>query len=248
MKYPESPDFHAPSTARAELPSRPNLTRLTTWRPSTWPPAPKEFNESFHAVLERIFRETMVDELRNVVTDIEKASTNPSTALVHRGHVIAVAYMCALDAVSRYGYKNKHVKKFVRAHFPPSYKPYAGRIYPDYRIDLVHSWNLFGNVALLPGHESMQEQNGGLCFGILNFADAFEYGVCDFLKKLTTDAGLQRQALFRYRVLTGEIKYRRPSNQLKLVGAGFIGGVIATIFARTIARVTSHRKSATVDT
>ena len=27
--------------------------------------------------------------------------------------VVAVAYMCALDAVSSYGYKNRNVKKFV---------------------------------------------------------------------------------------------------------------------------------------
>jgi len=168
--------------------------------------------------------QSMLDELRNVVGDIQAA--NPGNAsMVHRGHVIAVAYMCALDAVSSYGYKNKNVKKFIRNHFPDEYKGYASKIYPGYRHNLVHAWNLFGTAALLPGNETISGQGGGVSFGILNFVDAFEKGVSDLLIQLKTDKTLQERALYRYREVTGEIKPSRGDLPLIPVAVGFVLGV-----------------------
>ena len=106
----------------------------------------------------------MLDELSNVVQDILTANSASIFPLEHRGHVVAVAYMCALDAISSYGYKNRNVQKFVRQHFPNDYKRFASRIYPDYRLNLVHAWNLFGEAALLPGNQPIQEQNGAVYF------------------------------------------------------------------------------------
>jgi hypothetical protein len=176
------------------------------WQPSTWPPAPPHFDEQFHVTLSRIFDETMVDELHNVVGDILEANGRSPTAITHRGHVIAVAYMCALDAISLYGYKNRNVKKFVREHFPADYRPFANRIYPGYRHNLVHAWNLFGDSALLPGNDPVRDENGTVVFGILNFVDAFDSAVSDFLRKLETDTNLQKRALQRYREVTGDVE------------------------------------------
>jgi len=45
--------------------------------------------------------------------------------LRHRGHVIAIALMCALDAIASYGYRKHYVADFIRAHFYPDYHPHA---------------------------------------------------------------------------------------------------------------------------
>src|SRR5947209_12738876 len=97
-------------------------TGFVAWQPGTWPHAPKQFNQDFLDTLKKIFQESVLDELRNVIQDIQTANANSPFPLEHRGHVVAVAYMCALDAISSYGYKNKNVKKFVRHHFPDDYK------------------------------------------------------------------------------------------------------------------------------
>lgn len=168
--YPEDGNLAVPSITGGQVSGQ---AAFIPWQPGTWPRAPQQFNSDFHATLSQIFYGSMVDELRNVIRDIQAA--NPGGApLAHRGHVVAVACMCALDAVSLYGYKNKNVKKFIREHFPDDYKPYASRIYPGYRHNLVHAWNLFGSAALLPGNEPISEQAGQVSFGILNFVDAFE--------------------------------------------------------------------------
>jgi hypothetical protein len=203
MRYPDDANVKSPPVTGAQVPAEP---LVVTYQPSTWRLAPERFDQTFHATLEKIFNDTMLDELRNVVEDIEKARDHSPSSLVHRGHVVAVAYMCALDAISTYGYKGQPVKKFVKAHFPAVYRPYASRIYRGYRNHLVHAWNLFGNAALLPGNDDPSlDRNGVLQFGILNFALAFEKAVHDFLAKLKTDVTLQERALYRYRVLTGEI-------------------------------------------
>jgi len=124
----------------------------------------------------------------------------------HRGHVIAVAYMCALDAVSSYGYKNQNVRKFDRNHFPSTWRPYARLIYPEYRLNLVHAWNLFGKASLLPGDQPVSGENGQVSFGIVTLARAFNTGVDDFLARLETDSHLQERALHRYREVKGEAR------------------------------------------
>ena len=228
MRYPDDANVKSPPITGAQVPAK---SPLITYQPSTWPPAPKRFDQTFHATLEKIFNETMVHELRNVVQDIEKARDYSPTALVHRGHVVAVAYMCALDAISTYGYTGKPVKKFMKAHFPAVYRQYASRIYGGYRNNLVHAWNLFGNAALLPGNDDPSlDRNGVLQFGILNFALAFEEAVHDFLARLKTDATLQERALRRYRVVTGEIAPPKARGDgLLLVSIGFVVGSVAAL-------------------
>jgi hypothetical protein len=172
------------------------------WQPSTWPKAPPQFNAELHQRLKRIFQETMLDELHNVVEDIKKANPQNQYPMMKRGHVVAVAYMCALDTIASYGYKvhkGGHMKSFVKEHFPPEYKPFAKRIYADYRLPLVHSWNLFGDGALVPGNDAIKRQNGLIRVGILNFVDSFEKAVGHFLDKLATDKKMQQVALRRYR-------------------------------------------------
>lgn len=220
MKYKNQPaaSLSVPSVTGAMV-----GTNFVAWQPSSWPHAPKQFNQDFLDTLKKVFQETMLDELRNVVQDIQSANAPSPFPLEHRGHVVAVAYMCALDAISSYGYKNRHVKKFVRNHFPDDYKPYANRIYPEYRLSLVHAWNLFGEAALLPGNEPVEEQDGVLQLGILNFMDAFEEAVADFLSKLKTDRKLQARALHRYKEVTGKVK---PSTVNRTLVAGTLGFAI----------------------
>lgn len=177
------------------------------WQPSTWPRAPLHFNPEFHQTLARIFKETMLDELRNVIGDIQKANPAVEYPLTKRGHVVAVACMCALDTIASYGYRvhrGDHVRAFIREHFPPQYKPFAKRIYPDYRLPLVHSWNLFGTGALLPGNDPITRRNGQILVGILNFVEGFETAVADFLTKLEKNRKMQQVALRRYRYVTGD--------------------------------------------
>ena len=95
------------------------------------------------------------------------------------------------------------MKSFVKEHFPPEYKTFANRIYADYRLPLVHSWNLFGDGALLPGNDAITRRNGLVQVGILNFVDSFEKAVGDFLNKLVNDKELQKVALRRYRSVAG---------------------------------------------
>lgn len=136
-------------------------------------------------------------------------------------------------AVSAYGYKGtRRVKKFIRNHFPADYKPHAYRIYPEYRLSLVHAWNLFDSVALMPGNEPISDLGGQLQFGLLNFKAAFEQAVADFLNKLSNDHGLQERALFRYREIVGEVKPSKPmKREFIFTGVGLVIGVTAGILA-----------------
>jgi len=169
------------------------------WQPSTWPRVPPNADEEFLTVLARIFNASMLDEIRNVVEDIKKTNGD----LSHRGHVVAIALMCALDAVSSYGYRGRrgeHIAKFVQNHFPPEYRPHADDIYGMYRNSLIHSWNLF-EATILPGSEGIRKTDHTLSFGLLNFLSAFQSGVDDFLKTLETDAHLQSNTRNRYEKL-----------------------------------------------
>jgi len=157
----------------------------------------------FVATLGKIFNESILDEIRNVAEDAKKANGD----LQHRGHVLAIALMCALDAISSYGYRGKrgkHIAKFVRAHFPAKYGPYANDIYKLYRNSLIHSWNLF-QASILPGAEEIVK-NGALCFGLLNFLDALRSAMEGFLAKLPSDPDLQKNTVKRYSKLKRSAK------------------------------------------
>lgn len=109
------------------------------WQPSTWPPAPAAVDTAFVATLRRIFCESILDEIRNVISDIVKSNGD----LQHRGHVVALSLMCAIEAVSAYGYKDHknggHMAEFITNHFPSAYRPFAATFYGLYRNSLVHS-------------------------------------------------------------------------------------------------------------
>jgi hypothetical protein len=63
----------------------------------------------------------MLNEIDNVIADA-------GGDLQHRGHVVAIALLCALDASSSYGYGRKNGKQilpFVRTHFPGDNRPHA---------------------------------------------------------------------------------------------------------------------------
>ena len=167
------------------------------WMPSTWPIAPASFSAEFLGTVKLIFNEAILSEIKNVISDIKKSHGD----LKHRGHVVAISMMCALDAISSYPYRNKNVSKFISAHFPVAYRQYANDFYNLYRTSMVHSWNLF-EASILPETEAVSRgASGSLCFGLLNFSEALSEGVTDFLVKLESDAKLQQNTLERYREL-----------------------------------------------
>lgn len=176
--------------------------KLIPWQPSTWPPAPAAVDADFIATLKTIIQQSILDEIDNVIGDAKAHNGN----LEHRGHVVAIALMCALDAISAYGNRGSgkwkggaHIEKFVRSHFPREYHRYASAICQLYRNCLIHSWNLF-EVTLLPGSDPVRV-DGTLSFGLLNFRDAMHVGVNDFLVELAKDRDLQRKTLVRYEIL-----------------------------------------------
>lgn len=144
-----------------------NAHGFISWLPSMWPTPPASFTSQFADSLEIIFRETILDEIANVISD---AKAQPS-GLQHRGHVIALAMLCAVDALAGYAYGGKVGKRYVRFiqnFFPSDYRPFAEAIYNQYRNITVHSWNIF-EVAILPGNEKIADTGGCLSFGLLHF-------------------------------------------------------------------------------
>lgn len=175
------------------------------WQPSTWPATPQAFDESFYNTVERIFSETIIEEISNVINDILGSNNN---SLEHRGHVIAIVLLCAIDTVASYTYSNitgkgatggKYIE-FIKNHFPTNYQPHAEKIYKLYRNSTVHSWNLF-EATMFPGHEPINTNNSTISFGLLDFFEALKYGLTDFLDKLKTDVALQKNVLCRYEEL-----------------------------------------------
>jgi hypothetical protein len=175
-------------------------TPFYAWQPSTWPAAPAAVDEAFILTLKRIFEDSILIEINNVIEDA-KVRTG---SLEHRGHVVAIALLCALDAISSYGYgprNGRQIPPFVRAHFSGEYHAHAPALLRLYRHAMVHSWNLF-QATLLPGNEPIATSGSGtVAFGLLNFYEALQSGTIDYLNKLETSAGLQRNTLNRYRAL-----------------------------------------------
>jgi hypothetical protein len=167
-----------------------------SWKPSTWPTHTK-FEPAFMEKLKQIFQESMLSEIANVIADIKKCNGD----LQHRGHVVAISLMCALDAISSYPYRKHNMSKFVAAHFPAAYKPHANALYRLYRNSMIHSWNLF-EAGIAPGTETITKgQNGTLVFGLEDFFQALNTGVEDFLEKLEANVPLQKNTLNRYNKL-----------------------------------------------
>jgi hypothetical protein len=169
---------------------------FAAWQPSTWPAAPPAVDPNFIQTLKMIFEEAILGEISNVVSDAHKSNGD----LRHRGHVVAISMMCALDAIASYGYKSHHVSSFIRTYFPADYRPHADKIYRLYRNSLVHSWNLF-EAAIYPDKTAIGLESGTLVFGLLNFFEALVHATGGFLEDLETDAALQANTLLRYKKL-----------------------------------------------
>jgi len=181
----------APSVSGAILGSS---TQFYAWQPSTWPEAPKSWTPELATTVRRIMDESILNEISNVIDD---AKGN----LEHRGFVVAIALMCALDAISSYGYgaqSGNQIPTFVQAHFGQEYRPHASALLQLYRHFLVHSWSL-PKAAIKPGRDPIVKDNGVLSFGLLHFREALFQATEDFVKKLETNEGLQAMTLQRYR-------------------------------------------------
>lgn len=188
---PLSP-FAAPSASGSG--SLADVVQFVPWQPSKWPDAPAD-NQEFVGVLKRIFEVSMLVEINNVIAD----AVALSGSLQHRGHVVAISLLCALDTISSYGYgarSGKQIPDFF-VHFPNEYRPYAKAILKLYRHEMVHSWNLF-KVAIRPGNESISSDGGVICFGLLNFFEALKQATENFLEQLANDTALQMNARKRY--------------------------------------------------
>lgn len=179
------------------------------WQPSTWPDF-SNYDEEFHEIISRIFKETIIDEISNVIKDAQKNNGS----LEHRGHVIAIAQLCAIDTLSSYAFfdaekevckicgmsdsKIKKYETFIKEFFSESYRRFAHEMYKSHRNEMIHGWNLL-EVGISPGEEPIEKKGETLYFGILNFQKNLEIAVDGFLKKLKTSSQLQQNVLNRYK-------------------------------------------------
>ena len=166
------------------------------WQPSTWPEPPTSYVVEFSETLERIIKETMLDEIDNVISDAHKVNGD----LQHRGHVVILALLCAVDSIAAYTFQGgvgSRYRNFISNYFPAEYQPFANDIYKLYRNSSVHSWNLF-QVGISPGEESITINGGSLSFGLINFQKALIRAVDTFLNDLPKNTTLQRNSLKRY--------------------------------------------------
>src|SRR5436309_7254487 len=70
-------------------------TLFFAWQPSTWPAVPAIVDEKFIKTLKQIFEDSILGEIAHVISDAHKCNGD----LQHRGHVVAISLMCALDAI-----------------------------------------------------------------------------------------------------------------------------------------------------
>jgi hypothetical protein len=171
------------------------------WQPSTWPAASTLTDDEFIEVLKQIFEQSILGEVRNVIEDITKSNGT----LAFRGHVVAIALMCALDAISSYGYRGKKNGKFITAHFPDTYRPYADKIYAVFRVSLIHNWNLF-EASIYADNSTIRMEGSTIAFGLHNFSDALVAGTENFLNSLPSDRVLFNNSRNRYEELRATAK------------------------------------------
>ncbi len=210
MKYSEV----AFSLSASGVPLLTHSEGFVPWQPITWPPVPDTFSDDFLCAIERIFRETIINEIDNVISD-------SNGQLKHRGHVIAISQLCAIDALSSYAFYGvpkykcteckrgdsirERYKKFITEFFPEDYKRYDTELYCLYRNAMVHSWNLF-EVTIFPGNERVETKKASLSFGLINFQSALKLSLDDFLKRLKIDSELQMSVISRYAELKNSAK------------------------------------------
>src|SRR5438045_9368556 len=152
------PSLSVPSITGAQVVGARAPKIFIAWQPSTWPAAPTSVDEQFVYTLKQIFEQSILAEINNVISDATKCTGD----LQHRGHVVAIALLCALDAISYYAYGAKsggQIPDFVTAHFSAEYQPHAEALRKLYRNAMIHSWNLF-EVAISPGNERISSAGG----------------------------------------------------------------------------------------
>lgn len=193
-------DFSAPPVTGSDGLEKP---RFHAWQPSTWPDPPPAVDQDFIRTLKRIFEDSILGEINNVISDAEKCNGG----LQFRGHVVAIALFCALDTISSYGYgarSGNKIPDFVRAHFPAEFAAHADLLLPLYRHTMVHSWNLF-EASVSPGNAPITYK-GTISFGLLTFFGVLVHGTESFLNALETDPTLQANTLKRYGDLKGSAR------------------------------------------
>jgi hypothetical protein len=94
FNYRHSPSLQAPPITGAWVVG----SSLQPWLPSTWPLCPSTVTNAFIETLGKIFKHGMLDEIDNVIED----AMARNGSLEHRGHVIAIAIMCAVDTVASF--------------------------------------------------------------------------------------------------------------------------------------------------
>jgi hypothetical protein len=190
-----------------------NKLGFFAWQPSTWPKAPVVYTDELGKTLKEIFEDSLLLEIRNVIND--------APTLEHRGHVVALAILCAIDTLSSYAFTDINIEKcskcnrgdgvgpnyqkYIERFFPNEYNPFAKRIYKLYRNSITHSWNLF-EAGMSPGDNEIQEDRGVVVFGLLNFFKSMEISVEKFIQELEIDPALQQSALYRYTELKNTAK------------------------------------------
>ena len=194
-----------------KYPSGQNPAQFIPWQPSTWPNSPVAFDNNFAQALEEIIHETILNEIGNVISDAQQTTGS----LEHRGHVVALAMLCAVDTISSYAFPRTRVhcrvcglgdgvgpryQKFIVTFFPEDYQPFAKDLYDLHRNSMVHSWNLF-KAGICPGNEKINKIGGVFLFGLLNFFNALNISVQNFLLTLPEDLSLQQASLTRYKEL-----------------------------------------------
>jgi len=166
------------------------------WKPSTWPDPPKYYDAAFQDAVERIFWESLLEEIFNVISD--------APTLEHRGHVVALSLLCAIDALSSYAFEDRRVGtryiKYIEQYFPQEYRPKAKMLYDFYRNSITHSWNLF-QAEMTIGYEPAVQKGDTITFGLKNLYNALCQSVEELLKAMKTDALVQQSVLKRYREL-----------------------------------------------
>jgi hypothetical protein len=108
---------------------------FAAWQPSTWPVAPSKWDVNLIETLREIFEKSILNEIDDVIADA-------GGTLEGRGHVVAIALLCALDTISSYGYgarSGRQIPEFVRDHFPLEYRSHAAALQKLYRHAMVHS-------------------------------------------------------------------------------------------------------------
>jgi hypothetical protein len=180
------------------------------YQPSTWPKENPN-KDAFLDILERIFNETIINEIGNVISDAQAIHGN----LGGRGHVVALSLFAAIDTLSSYMYSGEIEKcttckkgdtvgptyrNYIEKYFDENYKPHALDLYRLYRNSLVHSWHLF-QVNIMPGNEAIGERFGTLSIGLINFFEALKMSVSRYLEELHSNHELYSYAVNRYRNL-----------------------------------------------